>query len=264
MGGSAPDAAGTPGADPDTDPVDSATSPQPFARQPDTPSTEHGPSTGPDGFPLADLSTSEQGAGAGQGDGTEQAPAAAFPVTAELVEALRRVERQAAAFHTRAQSYEHIVQQMQSRIEKLQGDQVQTLLRPLIQRIATLHAAAVAAAEQARERGEKAENDLSYFARAIEEALGLLDIESVEAAPSVRFDPKRHHATRVVPTNDPAMDGLIARVLRQGFTYADAERVLLPAQVSIYRYEPPAAAEATSAEHDAGPADERGEGASGD
>ncbi|MBL7489632.1 nucleotide exchange factor GrpE [Frankia sp. AgB1.9] len=175
-----------------------------------------------------------------------------------MVAALRAVEQQAQAFHTRAQNYENIVQQMQSRIERLQGDQIQALLRPLIQRIATLHAQAAQAAQAARERGETAEKDLSYFAVAIEEALGLLDIESVAAAPSVRFDAKRHHASGVVSTDDPGQDGHIHRVLRQGFTYVGATRVFLPAQVSIFRYEPPAADASAGSDL----ARERGEGAS--
>ncbi|WP_198286945.1 nucleotide exchange factor GrpE [Frankia sp. QA3] len=185
-------------------------------------------------------------------------------MSADVVAALRGVERQAEAFHARAQNYEHIIQQMQSRIEQLQGDQVQALLKPLIQRIASLHAQAVEASEQARGRGETAEKDFRFFTVAIEEALGLLDIESVAAAPSVKFDPRQHHASRVLPTDDPSMDGRIQRVLRQGFTYTGAARVFLPARVSIYRFEPPSEVPAADMDHEPDPTHEPGEGATVD
>jgi molecular chaperone GrpE (heat shock protein) len=184
-------------------------------------------------------------------------------MTVELLSAVQRVERQIAVFHARAENYEQLIGQMQSRIEQLQGDQVQALLRPIIQRFASLHAQAAAAAEQAHERGEAAEKDFDFFAVAIEEAFGLVDIESVAARPSVEFDSSKHHAASVVVTDDPGLDRRIQRVLRQGFSYAGASRVFLPAQVSIYRYEPPTDS-VTVSEEEQSPAAKPGEGASGD
>lgn len=161
------------------------------------------------------------------------------PSLDQVVAALAGVEAQIHGFHARAENYEQIVRQMQNRIEQLQGDQVQALLKPVIQRFAGLHAQAAEASEKARERGESAEKDFGFFAVAIEEALGLVDIESVGAAPHVEFDSRKHHASRIVPTPDPNLDQRVQRVLRQGFTYVGAPRVFLPAQVSVYRYEPP-------------------------
>jgi molecular chaperone GrpE (heat shock protein) len=185
------------------------------------------------------------------------------PSLDEVTAALKNLETQVRGFHTRAESYEQIIRQMQSRIEQLQGDQVQALLKPLIQRFAELHAQATEASEQARDRGESAEKDFSFFAVAIEEALGLADIESVGAAPSVEFDSRKHHASRNVSTDDPELDKRVQRVLRQGFTYADATRVFLPAQVSVYRYEPPHAPEdEETSEHE--PTNEPGEGEPGE
>lgn len=201
---------------------------------------------------------------AGNAAGDEDADS---PTLTDFTEALRGVERQAEAFHTRARAYENIIQQMESRIEQLQGDQILALLKPLLQRIAGLHAQAAEASDQARTRGESAAKDFEFFAVAIEEALGLIDIESVAAAPAAPFDPRRHAAGRVLHTDNPALDGLIHRVLRQGFTYAGAARVFLPAQVSVYRFKAPSAQEAVAQEA-AGPVHEQdsdtgsGEGAS--
>ena len=173
--------------------------------------------------------------------------------------ALRSLEKQVQGFHVRAENYEQIVRQMQSRIEKLQGDQVQALLKPVIQRFAGLHAQAAEASERARERGEPAEKDFSFFAVAIEEALGLVDIESVGAAPGVEFDSSKHHASRIVPTHDAELDQRVQRVLRQGFTYVGAPRVFLPAQVSVHRFESPPAGEADESREN-NPTSELGEG----
>lgn len=156
-----------------------------------------------------------------------------------ILAALAGVEVQLKGFHARTENYEQIVRQMQSRIEQLQRDQVQALLKPVIQRLAVLHAQAAESSERARERGELAEKDFSFFAVAIEEALGLVDIESVGAASGVEFDSREHHASRIVRTDDLDLDQRVQRVLRQGFAYAGASRVFLPAQVSVYRYEPP-------------------------
>lgn len=174
--------------------------------------------------------------------------------------ALRSLETQVHGFHVRAENYEQIVRQMQSRIEQLQGDQVQALLKPVIQRFAGLHAQATEASEKARERGEAAEKDFSFFAVAIEEALGLVDIESVGAAPGVEFDSGKHHASRVVPTREAHLDQRVQRVLRQGFTYTGAPRVFLPAQVSIYRYEQPPPTDDADASPTTDPTSERDQG----
>lgn len=181
-----------------------------------------------------------------------------------MTAALRSLETQVHGFHARAENYEQVIRQMQSRIEQLQGDQVQALLKPVIQRFAGLHAQATEASEKARERGETAEKDFSFFAVAIEEALGLVDIESVGAAPGVEFDSGKHHASRVVPTREADLDQRVQRVLRQGFTYAGAPRVFLPAQVSVFRYEEPPPADDAEACPTTDPTSERDQGDPGE
>ncbi|WP_017613529.1 nucleotide exchange factor GrpE [Nocardiopsis salina] len=176
-----------------------------------------------------------------------QEPAAEAPVTGPeaapasegMSASVEGLAEQVRGFHARADNYEQIIRQMQNRIEQLQGDQVQALLKPVIRRFAGLHSQAAEAAERARERGEKSEKDFDFFMDSIEEALGLIDVESVEAESSTEFDPAKHHAARVVTTDDPEKDRRVHRVLRQGFTYVDADRVFLPAQVSVYKHEEP-------------------------
>lgn len=149
---------------------------------------------------------------------------------ADLAEQIRR-------FHERTERHEQIIRQMQERITELQGDQVQALLKPALVRFAGLHAQASDAEAEAIERGEHAARDLAFFRTAIEEALALIDLDSVAAAVGIPFDPARHHATGVVATPARELDQTVQRVIRQGFAYTDATRTAIPAQVVIFRYE---------------------------
>jgi molecular chaperone GrpE (heat shock protein) len=154
-----------------------------------------------------------------------------------LHSALGALTEQVSRFHERSARSEEIIRTMQSRITDLQGDQVQALLKPTIQRFAGLHAQAAEARHAAIERNENAAADFSFFMTSIEDALGLIDFDSVGAAVGVAFDSTRHHATSVAATGDATLDKTIQRVIRQGFTHADATRVSIPAQVTIYQYD---------------------------
>lgn len=151
--------------------------------------------------------------------------------------ALAALEMQTGRFHERAERQEQIIRTMQERIVQLQGDQMLSLLKPALLRFAALHAQAQEAAETARDRGEKAANDLAFFATTVDEALGLLDLDSVGAVTGAAFDGTRHSATGAVPTADPHLDRTIVRVVRQGFSYPDVPRATIPAQVTVYRYD---------------------------
>jgi len=50
------------------------------------------------------------------------------------------------------------------------------------------------------------------------------------------FDPTRHEAATMVPVTDPAQDGIVVGVIRQG--YAIGEDVLRPAVVAVAQLTP--------------------------
>lgn len=170
-------------------------------------------------------------------DEPEPSPVDAPVHDAALADALLAVEQQLLRFHERSTRQEEIIREMQARITSLQGDQIQALLKPALQRFAGLHAQALEAAAASQERGERASNDFAFFAAAVEDALGLLDLDSVDARVGGVFDSVAHHATGTVVTGDPALDKTIQRVTRQGFGYTGATRVTIPAQVVVYRYD---------------------------
>lgn len=156
----------------------------------------------------------------------------------EIGKQLAGLSAQTEVFHARSEQYESIIRRMQSRIEELQNDQVRTLLKPVINRLATLYTEAHSAAERAAERGDvKSQKDFGYFADEIEEGLGMLDIESVDTKVGDDFDAGRHAARGAVPTGSAGLDRKVASVARQGFTYVGADRVFLPAIVKVYRFD---------------------------
>lgn len=66
-----------------------------------------------------------------------------------------------------------------------------------------------------------------------------------------RFDPEYHEALLTVPTDDPAENDVVSRVLINGYVFGD--RVLRPARVEVKKY-------AGGNEEDGGDADGDGEG----
>lgn len=152
---------------------------------------------------------------------------------------LKRIDAALESFHSRAQHYEETNRLLHSRIESLQSDQVRVLLKPVFERLATLQAQAADAAADARDRDPSSAGDFDFFAISIDELLALYDVEPVGAAPGIVFDSRLHHGARIVPTADPELDGRIQRVQRQGYKYAGADRVMLPARVSVYRHTAP-------------------------
>lgn len=152
---------------------------------------------------------------------------------------IQRVNAALEAFHARAERYEETNRFLHSRIESLQSDQVRALLKPVFERLAALQTQAVNAATDARDRDSSSAVDFDFFAISIDELLALYDVEPVGAEPGLPFDSKIHHGARIVPTTDSELDGRIQRVQRQGYKFAGADRVMLPARVSVYRYTAP-------------------------
>jgi len=65
--------------------------------------------------------------------------------------------------------------------------------------------------------------------------LGAFGVRPVEAVDQP-FDPTRHEAATMVPVTDPAQDGIVVGVIRQG--YAIGEDVLRPAVVAVAQLTP--------------------------
>ncbi|MFJ2621485.1 nucleotide exchange factor GrpE [Glutamicibacter sp. NPDC087344] len=181
-----------------------------------------------------------------------------LPVTAtddgalieRMLAALAANTAETSLFHERMKAYEDNARVMHAQIEKLQQDQVRVLLKPAFERLTALHAQANDIVDQKQADDPDAAGDFRFFAESIEDILGLYDLESVSAAVGMPFDPKKHQASRAIKTDDVALDATLQKVIRQGFGFAAADRVLLPARVSVYRYQKPSELPSTSSAED--------------
>lgn len=165
---------------------------------------------------------------------------AAAAIAANLAPLLSGIEAGLGRFNDRFAAYEQRTQDLHSRVEELQQDQVRQLLKPAFERLATLHAEALRTSEAKAVSDPSTAEDFSFFATSIEEMMALYDLDPVGAAVDGAFDARIHHAQRAIPTADETQGGTIQRVIRQGFSFAGAARVFLPARVSVYKYVPAA------------------------
>lgn len=77
-----------------------------------------------------------------------------------------------------------------------------------------------------------------YFEQQLEEALLALGYEEVEAAPGTAYDRKRHKTVSVEKTADESLNDTIHKVLARGYGHPASVKPSLPAEVSVYRYDP--------------------------
>lgn len=158
---------------------------------------------------------------------------------ADIAELLSGVRADVQAFSERAEFYENLVRQLQSRIELLRADQIQQFFGPVLTRMALLLTQAADSAALARAQGEgyKADVEFDYFHDALIESLDLLGVESVDVRAGDAFDRVLHASRKTTRTGVRDLDWTVARVLRQGLKRSGAERAFLPAQVTVYRYD---------------------------
>ena len=73
---------------------------------------------------------------------------------------------------------------------------------------------------------------LGEMVKKTEQILSLCDV-SVESCLSTTFDVKKHKMLRPIPTEDPAMNGVVAKQISD--CYLMGEKVIMPAKVEVYR-----------------------------
>jgi molecular chaperone GrpE (heat shock protein) len=159
--------------------------------------------------------------------------------TAELQDLRRAVE----AFHDRSRAQEDVIGRMQARIEDLQADQVRALLGPVATQLATLHGELSELGSRDADATTTAQvlREVGLLVQRVEAGLESLGMETVDAAPGVPFDRRRHTAVRRVPTGDRELDQTVASVVRQGFCTEGAERASVMARVTVFQYDPASA-----------------------
>jgi molecular chaperone GrpE (heat shock protein) len=156
-----------------------------------------------------------------------------------VTDAMAGIRADISMFQERSAAQESLITRMQQRIDELQGDQVRALLSPVYQELASLHADLLEAAgkDYSVLPPERLPRELSFLLSRVDTTLHLLGLESVGAAAGVPFDSRLHSAVRRVPTGRKSLDGVIATVQRQGFTFPGAAKASMYARVTVYAYD---------------------------
>ncbi len=87
------------------------------------------------------------------------------------------------------------------------------------------------------EAHEALHQGVGLIARKLLKTLGDTGMAVIDPA-GQRFDPNFHEAILITPTDDPEQDEFVSQVLLTGYRLGD--RLLRPAQVAVFRYEPEA------------------------
>lgn len=175
---------------------------------------------------------------------TEPPPEPSGPSLGDLGDALGELTVAVERIRARAEKDQDIISRMQQRIDELQGNQSRALMGPVVTELAKLHAAVLESAELDYERlgVDRVRKELALTADRVIDAMDLVGVTLIEAEPGEPFDARQHNAVRRVATTDPALDGVIAEVLRQGFRFEGEPKPALHARVKVYVFdaEPPA------------------------
>ena len=158
-------------------------------------------------------------------------------VLADLAAEVRRLAAAAEQYQERASQREGVIDYLRSELELLRRGERRGLLRPILTEMSRLHADL---ARQATGLPEKFTVDmaarlLDNYADSLKDALE--DNGVVTYAPEVgdAFDPRRHRQIKSVATPDPDLDGRVAAVRKPGYLDIEADSLLSPAEVTLYK-----------------------------
>jgi molecular chaperone GrpE len=122
-----------------------------------------------------------------------------------------------------AQDRERIIDRLHDENQRLKAGETQRLLIPVLRDLMGLF-------------DELNRAQLHTFRDVVSDILYRHGVERFDAEPNAAFEPRIHKASKAVPTEDPARDRCIARVVRVGFK--NEERVLRPLEAEVYRHTP--------------------------
>ena len=125
--------------------------------------------------------------------------------------------------------------------QRLRAGELRAALLPLVRDLLRLHDDIGRIAEDTERAG-----DLELIRISLLDALARNGIVPLRPAAGEPFDPKRHSATSVLPTDVAERDRSIAGVVRAGFEWDDGHTIRV-ADVSVYRCAPPDASGAADA-----------------
>jgi len=167
----------------------------------------------------------------------EPGDAAATTALAEIVGSISRLTVSAEQYHERARQREGVIDYLRDELDLLRRGERRSLQRPLLATLSRLHGDLLLQARSLRDdyTVEQARELLKSFAGTVETALADAGISPYTPEPGEPFDPRRHRKIKTENTLDPTLDGLVAAVRKPGYSDIEADSLLAPAEVALYK-----------------------------
>ena len=137
----------------------------------------------------------------------------------------------------RAAARERVIDRQHADIERLRATERSGVLRPVVTDLYRLRNDLLKQVDRtpAEMSGDRVRALLRSYAEEVADALERCGISALPVAVGEAFDPGRHQAAGVTPTDDPASAGTVAEVLADGYQETETGRVVAPARVLLYR-----------------------------
>jgi hypothetical protein len=156
---------------------------------------------------------------------------------ADIAGSVSQLAASAGQYHERARQREGVIEYLRSELDLLRRGERRSLQRPLLTTLSRLHADLLLQARSLDESRtvEQARELLESFAETVETALADAGIRAFAPEAGEPFDPRRQRKVKSDPTPDPALDGLVAAVRKPGYLDIEADSLLAPAEVTLYK-----------------------------
>jgi len=185
----------------------------------------------------ADLSAAEPPAAQAGEPGEEAGEEAEAQALAEIAAGVRRLATSAEQYHERARQREGVIDYLRDEVDLLRRGERRSLLRPLLTALSRLHADLLVQSRTlpAEFDAQKASALLESFAETVECVLADAGITLHTPEAGDPFDPRSHRKVKSEPTTDRGLDGLVASVRKAGYLDIEADSLLSPAEVILYK-----------------------------
>ena len=153
-----------------------------------------------------------------------------------LAAAVRELSSSAQRFHERSEQREGVIDYLRSELEVLRRGERRGLLRPLLTDLCGLRNDLLRQASglPADYDAEKAAELLRSYAESIQITLESNGVVTYVPDEGDAFDPRKHRKVKSQDSTDPAMNGRIARVQRDGYLDIEANSPITPAEVIVF------------------------------
>jgi len=153
-----------------------------------------------------------------------------------LAAAVRELSSSAQRFHERSEQREGVIDYLRSELEVLRRGERRGLLRPLLTDLCGLLNDLLwqASGLPADYDAEKAAELLRSYAESIQITLESNGVVTYVPDEGDAFDPRKHRKVKSQDSTDPAMNGRIARVQRDGYLDIEANSPITPAEVIVF------------------------------